>query len=190
MSSILYYSNFCQNCKSLLQNLGTSSVKDDMHFICLDNRVKKPNGATYVILGNGQEILLPPTITKVPALLLINRGHHVLFGDDITKHLEPKQTAMQQTSTNFNGEPSAFSLGGSSTGGFGVASDNFSFLDQGADELSAKGSGGMRQQHHYATLDHSNAIDTPPDNYAPDTIGSVSMENLQQQRAKDIEMKK
>ena len=80
MSSIFYYSNYCDNCKGLLQVISQSEVKNDMHFISLDNRVKKPNGATYVVLSNGQEILLPPTITKVPALLLLNRGHRVVFG--------------------------------------------------------------------------------------------------------------
>jgi hypothetical protein len=44
----------------------------------------------------------------------------------------------------------------------------------------------MRQQHHYATLDYNTSIETPPDTYAPDTIGSVSLEKLQQQRNTDI----
>ena len=46
MSSILYYSNYCNNCKELLQKLAHSSIKDDIHFICIDKRVKKPNGTT------------------------------------------------------------------------------------------------------------------------------------------------
>ena len=183
MSSILYYSNYCEKCKNLLQVLAKSEVKNDMHFIALDNRVKKPNGATYVVLSNGQEILLPPTITKVPALLLLNRGHRVLFGGEITEHLAPKQEAFTRSATENNGEPHAFALGAS---GFGVASDNFSFLDQNPDELSAKGNGGMRQQHHYATIDQQNEIETPPDTYKADTIGSVSMEQLQQKRNSEL----
>jgi hypothetical protein len=82
-----------------------------------------------------------------------------------------------------NGEPLAFSMNNS---GFGVTSDNYSFLDQDADSLSAKGNGGMRQQHHYATLDYNINIDTPPENYQPDKIGPISMEQLQQKRNKDI----
>ena len=167
----------------MLQVLAKSEVKDDMHFIALDNRVKKPNGATYVVLSNGQEILLPPTITKVPALLLLNRGHRVLFGGEITGiwHLNKKPL---RSATQNNGEPHAFALGAS---GFGVASDNFSFLDQNFDELSAKGNGGMRQQHHYATIDQQNDIETPPDTYKADTIGSVSMEQLQQKRNSELQ---
>jgi hypothetical protein len=56
--------------------------------------------------------------------------------------------------------------------------------------LSAKGNGGMRQQHHYATLDHFSNIETPPDNYTPDKVGSVSMEQLQQQRNTEVAPKR
>ena len=185
MSTILYYSNFCDNCKILLQILSKSNVKDDMHFINIDKRVKKNNGATYIVLENGQEILLPPTVTKVPALLLLNKGHHILFGNDINKYLEPKHVAQANNIVKTNGEPLAFTLCGGG-GAFGVVSDNYSFLDQDADSLSAKGNGGMRQQHHYASLDGQGMIETPPDTYAPDTIGQVSMEQLQQKRNKDI----
>ena len=183
MSSILYYSNYCENSKGLLQTISKwGNVQKEMHFINIDKRVKKSNGATYIVLENGQEILLPPTITKVPALLLLNQGHHVLFGKDIIKHLEPKQAVHQNVATKNNGEPLAFSIGGGGSGGacFGVASDNYSFLDQDADSLAAKGDGGMRQQHHYATLDFNGQIETPPDTYTPDTIGNgnVTMETI------------
>jgi hypothetical protein len=153
-----------------------------MHFINIDKRVKK-NNATYVVLENGQEILLPPTVTKVPALLLLNKGHHVLFGNDINKHLEANNATHTNPIVKQNGEPMAFSL---NTCGFGVASDNYSFLDQDSQSLSAKGDGGMRQQHHYASLDYNGNIDTPPDTYEPDKIGQVSMEQLQQKRNSDI----
>jgi hypothetical protein len=153
-----------------------------MHFINIDKRCKK-NGATYVILENNQEILLPPTITKVPALLLLNKGHHVLFGGDINKHLEASNITHTNPIVKNNGEPLAFSI---SNCGFGVTSDNYSFLDQDSQSLSAKGDGGMRQQHHYAGLDYNVNIDTPPDTYEPDKIGQISMEQLQQKRNKDI----
>lgn len=185
MSSILYYSNACANSKRLLQKISTTNAKDDMHFVCVDKRTRKPNGATYVMLGNGQEILLPPSITRVPALLLLNRGHHVLFGGEIDQHIEPQYTAQQQQAMNIEtGEPEAFSLGGGA--GFGVSSDQFSFLDQDAESLSAKGDGGMRQLHHYASVDHRDQIQTPPDNYQPDTVGNISLDQLQQQRNADL----
>jgi len=183
MSSILYYSNYCDNCSKLLQIISTSNSKKEMHFINIDNRKKKSNGATYVILENGQDILLPPTINKVPALLLLNKGHQVLFGKDINNHIESNNVVQTNPVVKNNGEPLAFSLNNC---GFGVTSDNFSFLDQDSASLSAKGDGGMRQQHHYAGLDHIVNIDTPPDDYAPDKIGEVSLEQLQQKRNTDM----
>jgi hypothetical protein len=158
-----------------------------MHFINIDKRVKKGNGATYIVLENGQEILLPPTVTKVPALLLLNKGHQVLFGGDINKFLEPQHAAQTNNVVKTNGEPLAFSMSG---GSFGVVSDNYSFLDQDVDSLSAKGNGGMRQQHHYSSLEGQSMIETPPDTYTPDKVGAVSMEQLQQKRNSDIAMKR
>ena len=188
MSSILYYSNYCENCKTMIRSLSQSDMKNEIHFICLDKRVKKQDGTTNVVLSDGQEILLPPSVTGVPALLLLNRGHRVLFGNEIDEHLRPRINKEKVVATNNNGEPTAFTIGSSSN--FGVASDTFSFLDQNSDELSAKGDGGMRQQHHYASIGNSGTdIETPPDNYTADTIGSVSMEKLQQERNKDIKMR-
>jgi hypothetical protein len=154
-----------------------------MHFINIDKRVKKANGATYVILENGQDILLPPTINKVPALLLLNKGHQVLFGNDINVHIEASNVVHTNPIVKSNGEPLAFSM---DNRGFGVTSDNFSFLDQDPTSLSAKGDGGMRQQHHYAGLEYNSNIDTPPDTYSPDKIGQVTLEQLQQKRNSDI----
>ena len=187
MSAILYYSTYCDNCSKLLQMISTSNSKKDMHFINIDKRVKKNNGATYVILENGQELLLPPTITKIPALLLLNKGHHVLFGEEIYKHLEAQNSRHTNQAVKTNGEPMAFALSGGSS--YGVASDNFSFLDQDHQSLSAKGNGGMRQQHHYADIEYVGNIDTPPDTYEPDKVGNISMEQLQQSRKNDIPQK-
>ena len=40
MSTILYYSTYCDNCNKLLQIISTSNSKKDMHFINIDKRVK------------------------------------------------------------------------------------------------------------------------------------------------------
>jgi len=190
MSQILYYSNYCENCKKLLQQLSKSQVKNDMHFICIDKRVQKTNGAIYIILENTQEIILPPTVTKVPALLLLNKSHHVLFGDDIYNHLQPLEENVNNIATKYDGEPAAFSLN-NGLSSIGVASDNYSFLDQNSEALSAKGNGGMRQLYNYATINHQDNITTPPDTYESDTIGNtlgnVSVEKLQEQRMAEIQ---
>ena len=187
MSSIIYYSNNCDRCKSVLTALSKSRVQDDIHFLCIDKRVKSGTGAWHILTETGEKVLLPPQVNRVPALLLLNKGHMVLYGDQILQHFQPKNVALNNEATGFNGEPNAFSLGRESMGGFGVASDNYSFLDQSADELSAKGNGGMRQLYNYATIDVVDKIETPPDNYSPDKVGSVSLEQLQQKRQMDIQ---
>ena len=147
------------------------------------NGAKDNNGATYIQLENNQKVLLPPTVTKVPALLLLNRGHHVLFGDSIYQHLQPQEIASIKKATVNNCEPLSFCLDKMTSGqGFGVVSDNFSFLDQSSDELLARGDGGLRQLHHYATLDHRDTIDTPPDNYAPDKLHEGDLERYESER--------
>ena len=189
MSSIIYYSNNCDKSKAVLTALSKSRVQDDIHFLCIDKRVRAANGsgAWHIITETGEKVLLPPQVNRVPALLLLNKGHMVLYGEQILQHFQPKNVALNNEATGFNGEPNAFSLGRESMGGFGVASDNYSFLDQSADELSAKGNGGMRQLYNYATIDTVDKIETPPDNYSPDKVGSVSLEQLQQKRQMDIQ---
>ena len=190
MTSIIYYSNNCDRCKSVLTALSKSRVQDDVHFLCVDKRVRATNGsgAWHIISNSGEKVLLPPQVNRVPALLLLNKGHQVLYGEQILQHFQPKNAALNDVATGFNGEPNAFALGRESMGGgFGVASDNYSFLDQSADELSAKGNGGMRQLYNYATIDLVDKIETPPDTYSPDKVGSVSLEQLQNKRSLEIQ---
>ncbi len=55
MSFILFYSNYCKNCSIILQKIANSNVKNDIHFISIDNRIKKTDGSTYIILKNQKE---------------------------------------------------------------------------------------------------------------------------------------
>ena len=188
MSCIIYYSNHCDKSKAVLTALSKSRLQDDIHFLCIDKRVKSGTGAWHIITETGEKVLLPPQVNRVPALLLLNKGHQVLYGEQILQHFQPKNAALNDVATGFNGEPNAFALGRESMGsGFGVASDNYSFLDQSADELSAKGNGGMRQLYNYATIDLVDKIETPPDTYSPDKVGSVSLEQLQNKRSLEIQ---
>jgi len=182
MSAILYYSNFCDHSKRILQEISRSQIKEGVHFICIDKRTKK-NGSIYIILGT-EEIFMPPNIVRVPSLLLLTRGNIVIEGDDVLKYIVDKKTHDMKEVTNGNEEPTAFSL---NTSGF-VVSDNFSFLDQNADDLTAKGEGGTRQMHNYVPVNSDDNIETPPDTYTPDTIshGSESMESILARRANDV----
>jgi len=186
MSSVLYYSNYCDKCKKLLSVLAQNKLKEEVHFICVDKRVIGHGGATYVILENQQQLILPPTVTKVPALLLLTQGHHVLFGDQIYQHLQPRENNFSERIAGAENDPAAFSMSSCVYGG--VASDNFSYLDQSADSMTAKGDGGLRQIHQYATLDYVDKIETPPDDYESNTIGNqgLTMEQIVQQRNSEV----
>ena len=181
MSSVLYYSNYCDKCKVLLNRLAKSPQSKDIHFVCIDKRIKKPNGGIYVILQNGQELLLPPNISRVPALLLLNKNNHVLFGNDITNYLQPREIELEQKATLGNGEPMAFSFNSGSSS-WGVASDQYSFWDMEAESLTAKGDGGLRQMHFYASVDHSDNIEAPNDDYSPNKVDDKELENYRKQR--------
>jgi hypothetical protein len=191
MSSILYYSNFCEHSKKLLQSISKANVSKDIHFICIDKRTKDANNKIYIILENGQKIIMPENVSRVPALLLLNQGYQVLYGEAIVQHLKPKQEAMVKKATQNNLEPMAFAFGGSG-GSFGnVASDQYSFLDMDADSLSAKGNGGVRQMHNYVDLNYSDNISTPEDEQDYKSAGKISgdltVEKLLQQREQDLQ---
>jgi hypothetical protein len=164
-------------------------VSKSIHFICIDKRVRGSDGKVNIVLENGQKIVMPENVTKVPALLLLNNNFQVLYGDNIYNHLKPSQEIETKKATQNNMEPMAFSLGGG--GGFGgIASDNYSFLDMDSEELNTKGNGGMRQMHNYVPLNHSDTISTPKDEFdykkgrAPE---GMSLEQLQKQREADLQ---
>ena len=190
MSSILYYSKYCEVSKKYLQLLSKSNVQKDVHFICIDKRIKDSNNKTYIILDNGQKIILPENVTRVPALLLLNQGYNVLYGDQILQHLKPKQEVLVKQATQNNLEPLAFSFGGGG-GGFGcISSDQYSFLDMDSESLKATGNGGVRQMHNYVDLNYSDNISTPTDeqDYKTNKMPEgMSIEKLQQQREQELQ---
>lgn len=186
MNCILYYSRYCDVCKKYLQILSKSEHQKDIHFICIDKRTKDSNNKTYIILENSQKIILPDNVTKVPALLLLNQGYEVLFGDQILQYLKPVKQQEIKRATQNNMEPMAFSLGGGC-----IASDQYSFLDMDSEELNTKGSGGMRQMHNYVPLNYSDTITTPTDehDYKEGRSGGnqeMTVEKLQQMRDQEL----
>ena len=190
MSAILYYSNFCEHSKKLLQSLSKTQVSKDFHFICIDKRIKGKDGKTYIVLESGQQIIMPENIQKVPALLLLSQNYTVLYGDHIYEYMKPKQEVAVKQATQNNMEPSAFSFGGGGgVGGFGIVSDQYSFLDMDAEALNAKGNGGLRQMHNYVSLNQNEQIPTPSDDYdyKNNKISEdLTVEKLQQQREQDL----
>jgi hypothetical protein len=194
MSCILYYSNYCEPSKKLLQTVTKTQNTKDIHFICIDKRVKDNNGTTFIVLQNGQKIVMPTNVTKVPALLLLKQDYKVIYGDDIYKYFKPQQQQQVQQATKNNMEPVTFQDGFGAFGGFGggIVSDHFSFLDQSDTELSVKGEGGVRQMHNYVSLNESMdlSMKLPQDDneYKTDKLkeGETSVEALQRKRDQDI----
>ena len=187
MSSILYYSNYCEHSKKLLQTLSKENVGKEIHFICIDKRTKDANNKIFIVLENGQKIIMPENVNRVPALLLLNQGFNVLYGEAITQHLKPKQEAQVKKATFNNLEPMAFSFG---SGMSNIVSDNYSFLDMDSESMAAKGNGGIRQMHNYVDLNYSDQISTPADeqeyknsNRLPE---GLTVEQLQQQRDQEL----
>ena len=187
MSSVLYYSNFCNYSKNTIQKLNKIGVGKDVHFICIDKRVKEGNNV-YIVLENGQKIIMPPIISRVPALLLLNNNYTILYGEDILENFKQSSELNVKVATNNNLEPSAFSLGNS---GFGIVSDNYSFLDMNSDDLAAKGNGGIRQMHSYVDLNYNDKISTVDEdsNYKGSTKMSadITIEKIQKQREQDFQ---
>jgi hypothetical protein len=199
MSCILYYSKYCEISKKYLQILSKLDLHKDIHFICIDKRTSE-NNKTYIILDNGQRIVLPENVTRVPALLLLNQGYNILFGEQILQHFKPRQELEIRQATQNNMEPMAFSFGG----GFNnIVSDQYSFLDQAPEELEAKGNGGMRQMHNYVDLNtaHSGNISQPTSDDNTTIRGAKKMgeddsnqamedriKKMQDERANDLKM--
>lgn len=183
MSFVLYYSNYCENSKKLLVTLSSKNKTENIHFVCIDNRVTELSGVTNIIMEDGHQLILPPTVKCVPSLLLLDKGHQVISGNEIYTILLPETRDVKGILGD--NEPSAFKLGGGSM--TGVASDTFSFLDMSSDDLSAKGQGGLRQMHHYVTIDEVQPIETPPDTYTSDKVASdVTVDKIRAEREKDV----
>ena len=96
-------------------------------------------------------------------------------GNNILEHF--KKTNKQQMLE----DPSAFSFSEMSG-----ASDKYSYLDMSTDELSAKGSGGLRMMHDYVSLENDQRIETPPEEEA--ITNDVSMEQIMKQREGEINL--
>ena len=192
MSCILYYSNFCEPSKKLLQTVSKTQNVNNIHFICIDKRVKEANGKVFIILPTGQKLIMPENVTRVPALLLLNQNYKVIYGDNIYKHLKPQVTQEIKQATQNNMEPMNFQDGFGTFGGFssgGIVSDNYSFLDQSDTDLGVKGNGGLRQMHNYVTLNDSMdlTMKLPQDDFDYKIKeGEMSVEALQRRREQEL----
>jgi len=88
--TIFYYSNFCPHSQRVLQFMVRANLTTEAAFICIDKRGNDPNtNQMYIIMENGDRVLMPPNIHSVPALLMMSANYKVIYGDEIIRHYEP-----------------------------------------------------------------------------------------------------
>ena len=80
-------------------------------------------------------------------------------------YIFPPEKEIQRQNENVNVDPDAYGgmLDSGSFSSYGVMSDSYSFLNQSADELSAKGNGGTKQMYNYCSITDNISINTPKD---------------------------
>jgi hypothetical protein len=194
MPSIIYYSSKCNKCIELLNAIGDKKLENTMYF-SVDSRVVDGN-KTYLILSNGQRVLLPVNVTSVPSLLDIDEStnKNTLFvGSQINSRLNlTASNTNTNTNTNTNNydnsnEPSSYQI--DSQHYKSVNSDTYSFLDTTPDDLLAAGDGGLKQLYNYSTLDGMHTITTPPDTYIPNTISNdnKSIDDIKTEREQQMQ---
>ena len=183
MKYILYYSNNCNSSKNVLYSLSRNYNAKDICYICIDKRVRNQDGTRSVVLDNGQLVPLPPTVTHVPSLMLLNNGFNLLQGDEtILGELLPRgQNNVSSLGGFTNAEPMAFSS--SEMNGM---SDNYSYLSLDADQMSAQGNGGLSMMHGFAHIDHVDYIQTPQESDGKG--GGIDLERIKQERAQQVQI--
>lgn len=184
---ILYYSNSCKHSKKILQFFVNNNLTNQLNFICLDKRKQDPKtGQIYIILENGTQILLPPNVHSVPALLLVKQNYNVVLGDDILARFQEKIKTQNQDATLGNGEPVGVALDSVRIGT--VISEQYTAYGASPEDLSTKGKTGNRPLYNYMSANSEGySINTPPDNYRPDKVSEgTTIDALQQLRNEEI----
>lgn len=187
---ILYYSNFCEHSKKLLQYIAKNNLIEKLNCFSIDKRSRDiNNNQMYLTLDNGQKIALPPTVHSVPSLLCVNKNYTVVTGYyNILEYLEPYVKQIQHSSSILNqeNEPISYSLE-SFTSNSNIVSERFTDYNATPEMLSAKSTHKDRNLHNYVGVDTNLVIHTPDDKYQPDKLSmDVTIDKLQAQRNLDI----
>ena len=174
---VLYYSNNCKHCQKLLAHLAKIGVLEKYNFICIDRRSVDPNTRQVSItLDRGVKASLPPNVSRVPTLLLVNQKFTAIVGDDIYNYVNAN-VKKSQDPTNLavdnGGEPIGYILSPSS-GGVNIISETYTMYNAPPEELSAKGTGGTRSMHNYVSVSRDPAsIQTPQDESSKNPTDNV-----------------
>ena len=162
---VLYYSNNCKHSQKLLAHLAKNGLLEKYNFVCIDRRQVDPQTRqVYITLDRGVKTTLPPNVSRVPTLLLVNKNYTAVIGDEIYTYIDSQVKPDPNNAAFINGgEPIGYILSPSS-GGVNIISETYTMYNAPPEELSAKGMGGTRQMHNYvsANVDGS-TIQTPFD---------------------------
>jgi hypothetical protein len=165
-----------------------NNLTEQLNFICLDKRKQDPKtGQIYIILENGTQILLPPNVHSVPALLLVKQNYNVVLGDDILARFQEKIKTQNNDATLGNGEPMGVAINSVISSG-SVVSEQFTSYSATPEDLSTKGRSGNRPLYNYMSANSEGySIHTPPDTYRPDKVSEgTTIDALQQLRNEEI----
>ena len=177
MSYVLYYSTNCRSCDKIINELARTELQKSIHFVCIDRRVKR-NNHTYVQMESGEEVLLPRTVTKVPALLMLQENNRVIFGNAIYDLFTPKKEPAAQA-PKAPSAPREF-------GNLGMLSSNIQSASYGM--LNEAEEDEVSQNGYYvsAFYDNIEQIETPDDDYMPDKLDEESMKRYREERERAV----
>lgn len=107
----LYYSNYCNHSKIIINYIAQNNLIDSVSCICIDKRKRNDNNHYMISLENGKQILLPPSVYDVPSLLCKSKNHTLITGSNsILAHFKQLYGKIESSIVKENGEPMAASL--------------------------------------------------------------------------------
>jgi len=196
---IFYYSKLCPHSQKIIQFIVKHQLQSKLSCICVDKRKRDVNNnQTMVVLENGKQVMLPPNLQSVPAVLCIKRNYVLIVGTDPI--LDYFKTAFNLGNTQLFENPYESPVNrrpqereptgvGFNTflGNSGIMSEQYTGYNLSPDDLSAVSSSERRPMHGYTKVGQHIVIETPEDTWRPDKVASnVTVDMLQQQRNMEI----
>lgn len=186
---ILFYSEFCQHCKILLETIQRHDKNNLIKMVSIDvlRSMKKPidpkiHSVPALLIVDTKEYLFGKAVFDY--LLLPNRG--VLFSSQLSKDDKKKPDDIGPPSAQGEpGEPSAFSLGAISSENYASLDDN----DQMRSDTNYKWDliDGDAPRSAPAMSASLHSTDDKNDKYKDDASKKLpSMEDIMKQRANDV----
>uniref|UniRef100_A0A6C0HVA5 Glutaredoxin domain-containing protein n=1 Tax=viral metagenome TaxID=1070528 RepID=A0A6C0HVA5_9ZZZZ len=197
---IFYYSNFCPHSQKVIQFIVKNQLNDKISCICVDKRTRDGNNQYMVTLENGKQVMLPPNLQSIPAILCVKKNYTLILGTEpiieyvqsvFNLSLNSQQLFENPYESTVNTRPQyqdpvGFIMTGNSNNN-GILSEAYTSYDLSPDDLSAQSNSKNRPMYHYTPVNNNFRIEAPEDSYRPDKISSnVTIDVLQHQRNQEI----